>query len=215
MLATNFEVNKLPFLYEPRYVDHLTSQGALSGAQWMYATLKQWLNSNRAQIPSYRILTVELNMTKLQRSNYDRQHYRLANMLPAGYAENIGEGLESGRMYQAACRNLCQFTVNQELIQLNRKVESGVEFMSDVYESFHDIGVTRHFERIRSTSYLPRHRDKPGLALYISTLSPKYQFLSALVYEVCLQQETRLTIYTHWPRTLWLADMYLTLRNLK
>ena len=104
-----------------------------------------------ANIFSYRILTVELKMSKKQTKKYWLGHRVHAKHFSKIFAENDVDNTKTKKMNQIAHRNLCQLTVDQKLLKFNRKRKKTIENMQNMYEKFNDLKTIWYFQKTRST----------------------------------------------------------------
>ena len=77
------------------------------------------------------------------------------------------------------------------------------------YNKNNDFGATHLFNMCKPESYLPAYADRPSMAKFLSTFSPKLRFLAGACHEICITHGRRVLVFTDWPVTQWNTELYL------
>lgn len=81
-----------------------------------------------------------------------------------------------------------------------------------MYDSFGDQGASFYHHRTRSDDVSP---DRLTMSWYVCARSPKLQAIARIVHHVCYEENHKIIIFVHWPRTLWNIEMFLALIGVK
>ena len=170
-------------------------------------------------IPPYKIVTVELGMTRAQERAYGRiyNHYKKhlsrpaddRNPTPANAPAVNDMGLRNMRVHRRL--SLATFDLQLEAFcnrtghkNLSRDVHSW-------YDAYEDNGLTIWWNFSRPDPDLPPYVDRFNMGEYMAAKSPKLQYLCGYLAE-CLFASVgkhRVLLYVNWPIVHWELEAFL------
>lgn len=166
-----------------------------------------------AGIPAYRIVTVELKMTKNQEKMYQAGHRTMAPKLNKGGGTDQ-QGKPEPRINMTAHRWLCLLSINPAFDRIKSRAHTSSLKLQKSF-SKEDFGATFYHTATRLESWCPAYRDRVSWALYISGTSPKIQWLAGQVLKTCYVSKKKLLIFCAWPCSQWYIEMFLNIIGVK
>ena len=166
-----------------------------------------------AGIPPYKIVTVELKITKSQEGMYQKGHRSTAPKLNKGKGTDQ-DGKFEPRMNMAAHRWLCLISFNPAFDRIQQQAHTSSLKLQKWYSN-QDFGATFYHKVTRLESWCPAYRDRVSWALYISATSPKIQWLAGQVLKTCYLSQKKLLIFCAWPCGQWFLEMFLNIIGVK
>ena len=159
-------------------------------------------------IPHYRIGTVELAMSPIQRRLYERvwdQHVGSLYTVAGDEDQSPEKDEPTGCLNMVTHRRLIHASLNLHLETLVCRVgkKSLVKDINRWYDAAKDFGVTHFFRHSRPAKFFRPYEDRLSMAEYMSGLSVKMQYLCHLVNKICIVEERRVQIVVDMPMNQW------------
>ena len=147
-----------------------------------------------ADIPPYRVLTVELQMSHVQAELYADSHRILANNMGTGTDAETDEGHTNiGRH-----RWLSHASFNASLDRFRSRAPTGVKHI----DGWHKQGVhgsTFYHRLTRGEDVDVCYRDRVSFATWMCKRSVKLQWLAGFLLHTCINANKKVLIFTKWP----------------
>jgi hypothetical protein len=157
-----------------------------------------------ADIPAYRVLTVELQMSRSQAEVYAEAHKTLANNMGTGADAVTGEGhINMGRH-----RWLSHASFNASLDRFRSRAPTGVKHV----DGWHEKGVhgSVFYHRLtRGEDVDVCYRDRVTFATWMCKRSVKLQWLAGFLLHTCINADKKVLIFTEWPVIQWNIELFL------
>ena len=170
-----------------------------------------------ANIPHYRVVTVELAMSRSQGILYQRIFHHHSSELYTGPVDpevnrdNVAEVETRAKLNMMAHRRLVHATQNPHLEALVDHIgkKSLVKDINKWYHKADDFGVTHFFRHTRPAPYLQPYQDRLAMAEYMAGPSVKIQYLCGLLHRFCIVEKQRVQVVVDMPMNQW----YVVLNN--
>ena len=163
-----------------------------------------------ANISSYRITTIELQMSFFQTKKYNKIHRILSKQLK----ENVDAKINEKFINMISHRKLCHVILNIALYSIIRDDKKYIHkkinriHLNDDYEAFF-----YHFNtRIDDHSF--SYRNRIIMTLYINNTFSKFQWLTETLHDLCIVRNEKIIIFLNWSIILWNVVMYVVNLNI-
>ena len=163
-----------------------------------------------ADISSYRITTIELQMNFFQTKEYNKIHRILNKQLK----ENVDAKTNEKFINMISHRKLCHVILNIALYSIIRNDKKYIHkkinriHLNDDYEAFF-----YHFNT-RTDDHFSSYRNRIIMILYINNIFSKFQWLTETLQNLCIVRNEKIIIFLNWSIILWNVIMYVVNLNI-
>ena len=147
-----------------------------------------------ADISSYRITTIELQMSFFQTKKYNKIHRILNKQLK----KNVDAKINEKFINMISHRKLCHVILNIALYSIIRDDKKYIHkkinriHLNDDYEAFF-----YHFNT-RIDDHFSSYRNRIIMTFYISNTFSKLQWLTETLHDLCIVRNEKIIIFLNW-----------------
>lgn len=161
------------------------------------------------EIPPYTVVTVEVEMGHKQATDYTEIHRDIvADMKGGAQGQNEVSGAIEGCLDMKAHRKLCHATLHPGLHSFHTSRFFTTAKMKG-WNDLNDYGYSLFHRIVYPDPSMPSYRERIGAAVSVGANSVKLQVLAGIVHDICYRDQGNLIVFTSWPSTQWLVEMFL------